>query len=529
MPSSPVTRDDGYQAALKQLNAAIDAYGANPSVENLIAVYEAQNTVRNAADNAGVSLINSKPVDKKTVDGVLKLLRDPSTEAVPGAHLGMAEALLQQLQQQASGTVSIEQTRQLGDATRQVQDYISQATARIQENDGQFADDYMRITGQPPPPGRFSSGQTIGATPTPQPTPGIGTGAGEKTVAGVKRFMPSGSPGVPDEGARPPSPVDKTPPKRTRGQVTQTGQLNVEPLPWYAPYDAQTDYNASPGMVAQPPDVGPGTNLAPPRDASGYPVADQNASDSIKNAYAQTPQSAKYNIFRSGVLMGQNMDAIKSGRLVFTGYQTRNTKYIDESNPRLGSQITTTKTPSYQSTAGLQYALGQQGFPTVAEFQKAMGLPVTNQWDLNTMDKWNNTIQIAAINTASGNNMTVQQAIQLQANIAKQIAAQQRAAMAAAYNVDPTASAAILGSAMKQITGRLSTAGEDAEFHRAFNSANISTQGKVDAQQFARDWVRNKYPTEAGTMAGQDYYGAMFDVLTSGPGSLGSQAADING
>lgn len=526
MPSKPLFGgDDSYKAASEQLDAAINSYRANPNVQNLVAVYEAQNAVRAAANNAGSNLVGGKTLDPKKVQATVAGLKDPMNEPVPGAGLGLAQALLDQLrvqQSQVAGPKSIEQTRALGEAQRQLEEYIQSATARVQDDDTGFADEYMRLTGQAPPPGRFSSAQTInGTTPTPQP----GASPPESGITGAPDAGVRPEFGPPDPGVRPVMSLaaGSKAPKRVRAERADNnvgkenndpsvGAINIEPLPAYAPFDAAQEYRAS-GL-----DVAPGT---------------QGANDSVQTAdkvMAQSPiRQTEHGILQSGAWYGENKGALKSGRLVFTGYQTRNTKYIDETNPRFGSQITTTKTPTYQSTAGLTYALGKTGFPSIAAYQKAMGLPVTGTLDDPTMNAWQGTINQAAMNTASGQNTTIQMAMADQIKRAQILASQQRAAMAAAYNVDPTASAAVLGAAMKQITGRVSTAGEDSEFHRAFNSANISTQGKVDAQQFARDWVRNKYPTEAGTQAGQDYYGAMYDVLTSGPGSLGSEAANING
>jgi len=511
---------DPYAEALAQLKAASRAYWKEDSVPNLIAYYEAENAVRQAAYSREASKLSGQAFTPESLKKTTEML-SATEEPVRGMYLAYAQALQAQIKQRlTSGGHAPGSTAALTDAYTAAEQYIRTATASIQEEDQNFAHTYTVKTGQPPPPGQFSNAQMINQTPTPSPITG-----------------------VPDEGQRPQTPVtvgtqlpfspskmreDKTPPKRKRGTRQDQG-IYIEPLPDYAPWSAKQEADAFGAESTLGPtghDVEPGQ---PPT-----PRTNEQWRDSVEMAQraamnAVVPQGANTGVFKSGFWYGGNKSAMRSGSLVFMGYQTRNTKYIDESNPRLGSQITATKTPTYQSTAGLTYALGKEGFPNISAYQKTFDLPVTGRLDPATINKWNETVAVAAMNTAAGYPTTVQDAIQLQVQIAKDMAARQRAAMAASYKVDPTASAAILGSAMKQITGRLSNAGEDSEFHRAFNSANISTQGKVDAQQFARDWVRNKYPTEAGTMSGQDYYGAMYDVLTAGPGSLGSEAANING
>lgn len=515
---------DAYQQALDQLGAAITAYQSDPNVQNLVAFYQAQNAVRQASYTREAEALKTQGVTPQTLkDAKLKL--GGSGEVVSGMYLGYAQTLLGQLRQAlASGGKTPEQTAKLTEAYNAAEQYVQNATARIEQEDQQFADQYSGMTGQPPPPGQFSNAQTIGQTPTPSPSTGV-PDEGQRPQMGMGGPATMG-PQLPNSPAW--NPKERAP-KRTRsnrgGLTPQEAQgIFIEPLPDYAPWQAKQDLSSlgqsNLGPVGQ--DVTPG-QPGQPVSADSVEAAQRAAMNSV------IPQGEKTGQFKPGYWYGGNKAAVNSGALVFTGYQTRSSKYIDETNPRFGSQIISTKTPTYQSTAGLTYALGKQGFPSIAAYQKLMGLPVTDRLDPGTMDKWNTTISIAAMNTAGGYPTTVQDAIALQVKIANDLAARQRAAMAASYKVDPTASAAILGSAMKQITGRLSNSSEDSEFHRAFNSANISTQGKVDAQQFARDWVRNKYPTEAGTMAGQDYYGAMYDVLTAGPGSLGSQAADING
>lgn len=513
MGSNP--NDFSYQQAVKALNAAQDAYAKNPTVETLINVYQAQNAVRVAAGVRDVASLRTTNQSPASLKAAAEQLGNTTYEPVPGESLAKAQALLTQIRQAMSGGQTSESNRQLQEAYDNTQQYITFASNLVQQVDGQFADMYSGMTGQPPPPGKFSAAQTIGQTPTPGPDTSV---PDEDDRPELSAGMGPQLPYSPALGAG-----RQTPPKRTTGRRGSLGDdaqsIYIEPLPDYAPFDVRQDQQPV-GPVGQ--DVLPGQ---PPNSVTADSV--EAAQRAAQNAVI--PQGQKTGVFQSGFWFGGNRAAVRSGQLVFTGYQTRNSKYIDDTNPRFGSQIVATKTPTYQSAAAMAYALGKQGFPSIAAYQKAFGLAVTDRLNPETLNKWQETLGIAATNTAAGYPTTVQDAIQLQIKAAEQLAARQRAAMAAAYNVDPTASAAILGSAMKQIVGRLSNPGEDSEFHRAFNSANISTQGKVDAQQFARDWVRNKYPEEAGTMAGQDYYGAMYDVLTSGPGSLGSEAADING
>lgn len=498
-----------FKQASDALAKALDEYNRNPNVENLVNLYEAQTAVRTAANNADIASLQSKPLNQATLKASLAQLQ--ANEAVPGLRLGLAQQLLTQLRQAMNtGGHTAADNKAYAQAYDSAEQYIKDATARVQADDQHFGDQYSTFTGQPPPEGKFTAGQTIGNSPTPQPN----TGAPDEGVRPELQATPGAQlPNSPSyRGAEPP-------PKRQKGSRQDQG-IYIEPLPDYAPWEALQDVKPLGPVGAAGQDVNPG--LATPVSADSVEAAQRAAANAV------IPQGPK-GLFQPGYWFGGNRAAVNSGALVFTGYQTRNTKYIDDQNPRFGSQIVGTKTPTYQSGAALQYALGKEGYPSIAAFQKAFGLSVTDRLNPETLNKWGETIAIASMNTAAGYPTTVQDAMQLQLNAAAQAAARARAAMAAAYNVDPTASAAILGSAMKQITGRLSTAGEDSEFHRAFNSANISTQGKVDAQQFARDWVRNKYPTEAGTQAGQDYYGAMYDVLTAGPGSLGAEAANING
>jgi hypothetical protein len=544
-----------YEKAMSQLENAITAYQTSPNVQNLIAYYEAQNAVRAVAYTQETQSLKASGITAQTLKDAAEKLRPSTGEPVSGMYLGYAQTLIPQLRQAMSaGGKSPEQSAALAQALEAAQQYVESATARIEQEDDQFADQYSGMTGQPAPPGQFSNAQTINQAPTPQPSdPKFSSGLGPETPFGSPprdRRTPNdvadpahsvrgergGTPDVPT-GMGPqlfnsPSTIrHEKPAKRSRikrgglNPDTEAQGIYIQPLPAYAPWEAQLAGNKL-GDTTGPAngnDMLPGSNPQKAVSADSVEAA-QRAGDG-----AVVPSNMEQGVFKSGYWFGGNKGAVHSGALVFMGYQTRNTKYIDENNPRFGTQIVATKTPIYQSVAGLTYALGKEGFPSIASYQKAMGLAVTDRLNPQTVKAWNETLMIASINTASNYPTTVQQAMALQINAANQMIKAQRASMAASYRVDPTASAAILGSAMKQVTGRLSNPAEDSEFHRAFNSANISSQGKVDAQQFARDWVRGKYPTEAGTMAGQDYYGAMYDVLTAGPGSLGSEAADING
>lgn len=519
--TTPQRNDDSYKAAQAKLDEARAKYKEDPGVGTLLMVYWAQEAVRVAANKSGAASVSGKQVDAKTVQQTLAKFKDPMNEPIPGEGLGVAQALLAQLRDQQNGQhgpQTIQQSQELANAQRQLESYIETARARMQQDDNDFAERYTQFQGKPPVPGQFGLSQSFAETsmtpsvpqssPGETPTPGM-----QPPKPSPKMFRRSlAADGkvkkpTPEPTVQPPPGTEVTYDKGT----SPTDGIKVEDLPSFTPFDVRQDYPTE-GL-----DVAPGTPGSAPAGAA----------DSVLNAQKVIRQGSQTGVLQTGYWFDKySTSAVQSGQLIFTGYQKQTTTHQDLDNPSKKINITTS-TPTYQNQGALKYALGQPGYPTIAEFQKQMGLPITDRFNEDTLTLWKTVLFIASANTKY--HTTVSQAMQLLISEKNQLLKMRGGAVGPNYSVDPTASASVLGSAMKQVTGRLSTPAEDAEFHKAFNSAEVGSQGKVDPQQFARDWVRGKYPTEAGTMAGQDYYGAMYDVLTAGPGSLGSQAADING
>lgn len=517
------------EAAYKKLTAAREKYITSPTAQNVQAYYDAQIgfiNARSAFDTEQLHKIYDNP--QQTDWTFLTQLTQRLNRQTQGQTVDIGDSIAA-----AKQIIALAATGNRTDIPQwMLQQAVDAANAYLANvADHQNADDLelrqkLQSLGVNPTGDQFNkaglfSDKSNEYQHTPTTVSGVPDGGVTPQFTDPNR--------VPDEGVRPTMTQPGVSNKKGMSSKTFSQQatqgIYIQAPEAYAPLEVQTEYNQAYAQPTEPQDESTSASgiLAVQGQSPAPGTAD--SVDLVDQKLRNLSRTQQTGVFQGGYRYA-NSPALRSDSLVFTGYQTNQQKrvYDDGTVERVSY-----KTPSYAAANSLVFALGQPGFPTIAEYQKSMGLVVTGVMDPDTRQSWQNTLGFAAMNTSQGIKMTVQDAMRYQNYIAAAQLRAQRAAMAASYSVDPTASAAILGSSAKRLLGRLSTAQEDSEFHSAFNQANISTQGKVDAQQFALDWLRKKYPTEAGTMMAQDYYGAMYDVLTSGPGSLGSEAANVNG
>lgn len=455
------------------LRTAQQNYSQNPNEQTYRALIAARQSYRNAMNSISGMRVKETAKDYKVSN--LQALAVLSNQLLQEKVVGENEALAKTIITQANAPGN-ETNPELQAAKQKAQDYL----ASLQHREEAQIADQAQLTGQVTP----------GATQPGVPNGGV-----------LPQFAPGTEPQAIEKfGKKPITPVANNTKESTGKYAVDSNTVAVDVSPSWEPTTA---------------DIGPGNSAA---SVAAY-QASLSAVRPLYSLNSSNPYLAPGTSYSRA--------AMNNNAMVFTGYKTTTKRYVDEE----GRYTVNTRQAQYQSVDALKNALGRtdMGFPDIKQFQKSMGLPETGIIDDNTQKAWQAVLQGAANTTSAGRNTTWQQAFNAYAaQIAAARAAAYRAQMAQ-YKVDATTSASIVGGATKQMLGRLSTAQEDKEFHHAFQQAFMTSMGRVDAQQFARDWIRSKHPTEAGTQLGQDYYGAMYDVLTAGPGSLGAEAASVNG